>query len=76
MKWKNRKTIHYGAIRHFRTLARTKELQEKFSLRVMESRSSQIQTHHSHLGCKQHHGHQNSNHSLSQSTMGIDEGPD
>jgi seryl-tRNA synthetase len=26
-----------------------------------ESRRSQIQTHHSHLGCKQHHDHQNSN---------------
>jgi hypothetical protein len=70
MKSNNRRTVHSGVIHHTRILATIKELQEKISSWVTKSRSSRIQTHHSHLGYKQHHGHRSSNQSLSWSTMG------
>jgi hypothetical protein len=36
------------------------------------TRNSQMQTHHSHLGCKQHHGHQSTRQYLYRSTMGME----
>jgi hypothetical protein len=50
MKWRNKKNVHSGAIRHIRALASEKEPRERICWQATEFHSSQIKNHHFLLG--------------------------